>query len=205
MATKTNALLIATHNAHKTSEFRQIFGAIYEVQDLASYPHFPAVEETGSTFEENSRLKAIGISHLLPDSLILADDSGLEVDSLNGAPGVYSARFSGPGATDASNRTLLLEKLREAGIPGSQRTARFRCVLTLASQGVILAQTSGSVEGLIADGEKGERGFGYDPIFVPQGYHQTFAELPSEVKHQLSHRGRAVEAMKVIMLERDLL
>lgn len=113
MATKTEALLIATRNAHKTSEFHQIFGDRFEVKDLSAHPELPEVMETGKTFEENSALKAIEISRALPETLVMADDSGLEVDALEGEPGVYSARYSDPGATDASNRTLLLRRLEE--------------------------------------------------------------------------------------------
>ena len=205
MATKTEALLIATRNAHKTSEFREIFGARYRVDDLATYPQLPEVEETGTTFEENSKLKAVEISQQLPELLVLADDSGLEVDALDGAPGVYSARYSGANATDASNRSLLLERLAESGARGKARSGRFRCVLTLAQNGVVLHQTSGSVEGIIANEEKGDNGFGYDPLFIPEGHCQSFAELPSETKHGMSHRGRAVDAMQVLMRTDGLL
>jgi XTP/dITP diphosphohydrolase len=205
MATKTEALLIATRNAHKTSEFREIFGARYRVDDLATYPQLPEVEETGTTFEENSKLKAVEISQQLPELLVLADDSGLEVDALDGAPGVYSARYSGANATDASNRTLLLERLGESGARGKAQSGRFRCVLTLAQNGVVLHQTSGSVEGIIANEEKGDNGFGYDPLFIPEGHCQSFAELPSETKHGMSHRGRAVEAMQRFMQADGLL
>ena len=141
MATKTEALLIATRNAHKTSEFREIFGERYRVDDLATYPQLPEVDETGTTFEANSKLKAIEISQQLPELLVLADDSGLEVDALDGAPGVYSARYSGEEATDASNRTLLLVRLSNSGARGtatysssssssSSRTGRRRFRLT---------------------------------------------------------------------------
>ena len=205
MATKTEALLIATRNTHKTSEFREIFGERYRVDDLMTYPQLPEVEETGTTFEENSKLKAVEISQQLPELLVLADDSGLEVDALNGAPGVYSARYSGPEATDASNRTLLLERLLDTGARGKARSGRFRCVLTLAQNGIVIHQTSGSIDGIIANEEKGDNGFGYDPLFIPEGHCQSFAELPSETKHGMSHRGRAVEAMQAHMREAGLL
>lgn len=204
MATKTEALLIATRNAHKTFEFRQIFGARYEVQGLSSHPELPEVAETGTTFEENSQLKALAISRQIPDTLVLADDSGLEVDALGGAPGVYSARFSGPEATDAANRALLLERLQAEEARGKARSARFRCVLTLARNGEVIAQSTGTVEGIIANREKGGHGFGYDPLFIPEGRCQTFAELSPRAKHRLSHRGRAVEALRARMQERAL-
>ena len=205
MATKNEALLIATRNAHKTGEFRQIFGERYQVCDLSEYPNLPEVEETGTTFEENSQLKAVEISVLLPDLLIMADDSGLEVDALQGAPGVYSARYSGDEATDASNRALLLENLRSTEARGKQRSARFRCVLTLAQGGKTLHQTAGVVEGVITNEEKGDGGFGYDPLFVPEGECQTFAQLPASTKHTMSHRGRAVTSMVTFMQQRRLL
>jgi XTP/dITP diphosphohydrolase len=124
----------------------------------------------------------------------LADDSGLEVDALGGDPGVISARYSGPGATDASNRRKLLAELAPLP-PTTPRTARFRCVLTLASPaGEILGSWSGAVEGRIIAEERGEGGFGYDALFLPDGHEQTFAELPAAVKNQLSHRARATAA-----------
>jgi len=205
MATKNEALLIATRNAHKTGEFRQIFGKRYEVRDLSEYPELPEVEETGTTFDANSKLKAAAISEQLPDLLIMADDSGLEVDALQGAPGVYSARYSGVEATDASNRELLLDNLNKIDIRGKKRSARFRCVLTLAKGGTMLHQTSGVVEGIIGNEEKGEEGFGYDPLFIPQGKCQTFAQLPAAAKNSMSHRGRAVAQMVIFMKEHQLL
>ena len=195
MATKNERLLIATGNAHKTGEFRQIFGDRFEVTDLRSHPDLPEVEETGTTFEENSALKAVEISKALPGTLVMADDSGIEVDALNKRPGVYSARYSGPNATDASNRELLLTELANTDARGKARTGRFRCVLTLAKDGQVLHRTSGAVEGIIANEAKGQGGFGYDPLFIPEGHCQTFAELPAETKHSMSHRGRAIEAM----------
>ncbi len=205
MATKNEALLIATRNAHKTGEFQQIFGERYQVSDLSAYPDLPEVEETGTTFDDNSRLKAVEISQQVPEVLIMADDSGLEVDALNNAPGVYSARYSGPAATDASNRAFLLENLNKTEARGKQRAGRFRCVLTLAKGGKMLHQTSGAVEGIITNEEKGDGGFGYDPLFVPEGECQTFAQLPASTKHAMSHRGRAVAQMVRFMQEHQLL
>jgi XTP/dITP diphosphohydrolase len=124
---------------------------------------------------------------------VIADDSGLEVDGLDGAPGVWSARFSGANATDASNRALLLEKLE--GVRGKERSARFRCVIVLAQAGRKLAAFSGSVEGVIINQEKGSGGFGYDPLFVPEGHCETFAQLGAEVKNALSHRARALTGL----------
>ncbi len=186
-------LLVSTRNTHKIEEIRHILGPQFEVFDLSIIPDMPEVEETGVTFEENAELKAIAASHLF-DGWVIADDSGLEVDSLGGAPGVLSARFSGPGATDASNRTLLLERL--SSVRGKSRSARFRCVLTLARSGTALASFHGSVEGTIINSEKGSLGFGYDPLFVPEGHCETFAQLGAVVKNTLSHRARALSALK---------
>jgi XTP/dITP diphosphohydrolase len=182
-------LLIATRNGHKTREIGQMLGSGWDVRDLSSLPHAPEVEETGVTFEENAALKALTISKIVT-GLVLADDSGLEVDALEGAPGVRSARFAGPGATDAENRFLLIQKLRALG--GEQFRARFRCVMVLASQGEMLGSFCGAVNGNIILEERGSAGFGYDSLFIPRGYTETFSELQAEIKNSLSHRGRAL-------------
>lgn len=189
----THRLLVSTRNAHKITEIRDILGPTFEVADLTAIPDMPEVEETGSTFEENAALKAVAASNLF-DGWVIADDSGLEVDALDGAPGVISARFSGPGATDASNRALLLERL--ARVRGKSRSARFRCVITLAKSGSAIASFDGSVEGTIINSEKGSLGFGYDPLFVPDGYCETFAQLGADIKNTLSHRAKALEELK---------
>jgi XTP/dITP diphosphohydrolase len=186
-------VLVSTRNAHKLVEIRGILGEAFAVLDLSEIPDFGEVEETGTTFEENASLKALAASAQF-GGWVLADDSGLEVDALDGAPGVRSARFSGEGATDASNRARLLEKLE--GVRGKARSARFRCVMALAREGKIHGHFSGSVEGIIINTEKGSGGFGYDPLFVPEGHCETFAELGAEVKNRLSHRGRALEVLK---------
>jgi XTP/dITP diphosphohydrolase len=186
-------VLVSTRNAHKLVEIRQILGPSFELIDLSSVPALGEVEETGTTFEENAALKALAASAHF-DGWVLADDSGLEVDALGGAPGVRSARFSGEGATDVTNRALLLEKL--ATVPADQRSARFRCVIALARGGEVLAHFSGAVEGVIIQSEQGAGGFGYDPLFVPEGFGETFAELGAETKNRLSHRGRALAGLK---------
>ncbi len=190
--TISRRLVVSTRNAHKVVEIREILGADFEVLDLSAISGVGEVEETGVTFEENATLKALAVSGNF-DGWVIADDSGLEVDALGGAPGVWSARFSGPGATDASNRALLLEKLE--GVRGKQRSARFRCVIVLARAGRKIAAFSGSVEGVIINQEKGSGGFGYDPLFVPEGHCETFAQLGPEVKNALSHRARALEGL----------
>ena len=182
-------LLIATRNWHKTREIGQMLGSGWDVRDLASLAHAPKVEETGATFEENAALKARTISRIFT-GLVLADDSGLEVDVLGGAPGVHSARFAGPNANDAENRFLLLHKLRNLG--GQESPARFRCVMVLASQGELLGSFGGIIKGKVILEERGDSGFGYDSIFIPQGYTETFGELQPEIKNSLSHRGRAL-------------
>jgi len=182
-------LLIATRNRHKTREIGQMLGSGWDVRDLSTLLHAPRIEETGVTFEENATLKALPISRIFT-GLVLADDSGLEVEALSGAPGVYSARFAGSNADDAENRFLLIQKLRILG--GQEFAARFRCVMVLASQGELLGSFTGTIKGKVVLEERGESGFGYDSIFVPQGYTETFGELQAEIKNSLSHRGRAL-------------
>ena len=187
------SLLVSTRNAHKVEEIRDILGPRFRISDLSALPGFPEVEETGSTFQENAAIKALAASARF-EGWVIADDSGLEVDALNGAPGVRSARFSGESATDASNRTLLLEKL--LSVRGKARSARFRCVIALARDGKVLASFSGSVEGVIIPQEKGTGGFGYDSLFIPEGYCETFAQLGADIKNTLSHRARALSELK---------
>ncbi len=198
-------LIVATGNSHKTDEIRAILGAEYDISDLGCYPELPEVEETGTTFRENAALKATEISSQV-EGLVLSDDSGLEVDALGGEPGVYSARYarmgdeqdlgrfyidntSGRAGDDAANNTKLLWKLGDQ----QNRKARFRCVMVLAQAGETLASFDGAVEGQILNKHHGEGGFGYDPLFVPDGYDKTFAELSSQIKNQLSHRAKAME------------
>jgi XTP/dITP diphosphohydrolase len=183
-------LLVATWNTHKTKEIGQILGPGWNVRDLTTLEDAPRVEETGSTFAENAALKAVVISESFPE-LVLADDSGLAVDVLNGEPGVYSARFAGEGATDAQNRSKLIGLLKT--LPARDFPARFRCEMVLASKGEVRGSFSGTVEGIVVPLERGDHGFGYDSMFIPAGYDQTFAELPSEIKNSLSHRAQALE------------
>ena len=191
------ALLVATHNTHKTEEIAAILATFFdEVTDLTAHPDIPPAVEDGVTFEANAAIKALSASKVLPGTIILADDSGIEVDALDREPGVYSARYAGEGATDAENREKLLAELSRTGARGRERSGRFRCVLVLAKGGEVIATFDGAVEGIIANEEKGENGFGYDPLFIPGGYCETFGQLPPETKHQLSHRGRALEKLK---------
>lgn len=188
---------IATGNSHKVQEIREILRGIAEVAAVSTMPE---VEESAPDFVGNARLKALAIDSPEPQTWILADDSGLEVEALGGAPGVHTARFAGPNATDAANRAKLLAELArvDAKNPASRR-ARFRCVLALARAGAVVAEFDGSCEGFIAPEERGDGGFGYDPLFIPAqppGNSLTFAELDSETKHALSHRGRALAALR---------
>ena len=192
-------LLLATRNAHKTREFSEILGQGFVVRDLSGKPDAPVIEETGRTFAENAILKAVGISKRFP-GLVVADDSGLEVDALDGAPGVYSARYAGPNATDAENIALLLSELVKSS-KGRPFTARFRCVLAVARAGKILNTVDGVIEGTIVDSPRGSSGFGYDPVFQPGGLDQTFGELSSATKNEISHRAVAIRALRTVLAE----
>ena len=185
----SSKLLIATRNAHKTTEIQAMLGDKFLVNDLTS-SNFPTVEETGTTFLENATLKAVEISKLT-NELVLSDDSGLEVDALNGEPGVYSSRYGGEDGNDKLNNATLIKKIHS--LPSSTLlTARFRCVMVFAQNGKHLANFSGAVEGSICTEGAGDKGFGYDPLFTPDGYDQTFAQLDSSIKNKLSHRARAL-------------
>jgi len=193
-------LLLATRNAHKTREFRELLGQAFGVIDLSSFPEIAIPEETGRTFEENDTLKAIAASKKLP-SLLIADDSGLEVEALGGAPGIFSARYAGEDAGDVSNVDKLLRELRKQDIATEKRSARFRCAIALAQNGKLLGVFEGFVEGKIVDPPRGSSGFGYDPIFEPRGFDQTFAEMTPESKNKISHRGQAIAALRKALRE----
>jgi XTP/dITP diphosphohydrolase len=193
-------LLLATRNSHKTREFSEILGPEFAVRDLLAEEGTPIVEETGKTFAENAILKALPISSQFPELMVVADDSGLEVDALKGAPGVYSARYAGEGATDQQNVERLLAELRRSGAR-PPFTARFRCVLALARNGEAVKTFDGAVGGTIVDAPRGEGGFGYDPVFQPAGFEQTFGELSPEKKNSLSHRGRAIRLLRAMLGE----
>ena len=180
-------LIIATRNAHKTAEIRAMIGDRFEVLDVSSFPECPEIEETGTTFLENARLKAEGISRVI-DGWVLSDDSGLEVDALGGAPGVWSSSYGGEEGNHALNNARLLREMEGK----ADRRARFRCTMVLAQGGKEVAHFSGTVEGTIIADARGAMGFGYDPLFVPEGHAATFAELGDEVKNSLSHRARAL-------------
>jgi XTP/dITP diphosphohydrolase len=176
-------------------------GSDWQVRSCESYEGCPEPEETGDTFEENALIKARAIA-AYTEELTLADDSGLEVDALDGAPGVHSARYSGPDATDASNNALLLQRL--ADVPDEQRTARFCCVIAIVAADGRTWTTTGTCEGRIGTSSRGDAGFGYDPLFTPEGHHQTFGELGADVKNSISHRGKAVRAACALLDTLDL-
>ncbi len=184
-------LYCATGNAGKLREFRMAADSTrIEIELLPGYRQLPAAVEDGATFEENAIRKAM---HYGPHAAgrLFADDSGLEVEALGGAPGVYSARFSGPLATDESNNRLLLEKLRGA----ANRQARFVCKIALVEGQRVVGVYHGAVEGTILDEPRGSGGFGYDPLFYCPAFGCTFGEATGEQKFSLSHRGQAVRAM----------
>jgi XTP/dITP diphosphohydrolase len=194
-------LVFASNNQHKLEEVRQILPISVEVISLREIGFVQEIDETGTTLEENSALKAQEVWKWMIDNSLLesidgvfADDTGLEILALGGAPGVRTARWAGDDACDIKNRQKALYELE--GV--ADRTARFRTVVSLIRNGEIL-QVEGVVNGLIAIEEEGNGGFGYDPIFIPEGYDKTFASLSSKEKNAISHRGRAMEELRKII------
>lgn len=187
-------LYCATTNAGKLREFRlaaeTYAGGLVRLEPLPGLDRVPACEESGRTFEENAVQKALYYSRHAP-GLLFAEDSGLEVHALGGAPGVFSARFAGAGATDEANNRLLLERLR--GI--QDRRARYVCVAAVAEQGRLVRTFRGVVEGRILEEPRGAGGFGYDPLFYYEPFGATFAEVSAERKMTVSHRGRALREL----------
>lgn len=195
----SKSLVFASNNAHKLEEVRRILSP-RQVLSLNDIGFYEEIDETGSTLEENSHIKAEAVYDWLAQQQleseydIFADDTGLEIEALHGQPGVYTARWAGEPACDANNRKKALAELANE----SNRNARFRTVITLIQDGKE-QQVIGEVKGVIATEEAGERGFGYDSLFVPEGYDKTFAQLPAVVKNSISHRARALaELAKII-------
>ena len=187
-------IVIATRNPGKAKEFAALFAKEgYQIKTLLDYPDLPDVEETGTTFEENARLKAETIAQLLQQP-VLADDSGLVVDALNGMPGIFSARFAGERKSDAANNAKLLHEL--TNVPDEQRTAHFHCTLVFAAPQKESLVVEADWDGRIARIPQGDNGFGYDPLFIVPGYDKTSAELTSEEKNKISHRGMAVKELE---------
>jgi XTP/dITP diphosphohydrolase len=214
-------LIIATGNAHKVDEIQSILGAGFRCLSLAGFNNVPTPVEDGETFADNALIKARVIADWFadgngtritdPDTFVLADDSGLEVDALDGAPGVHSARFAAMdtgaagNSSDADNNAKLLRLLE--GVPEEKRTARFRCTLALISMPHLGTEPvtnvcHGACEGRIESAPSGAGGFGYDPLFVPEGYRQSYAELGEDIKNDLSHRARAVEKLQTFFAGR---
>lgn len=199
--------VFASNNLHKLEEVRSILPKSIEVMSLREIGFLYEIDETGETLESNSSLKARTVwdwvliqsreGNTLVNNIdgVFADDTGLEIASLGGLPGVRTARWAGEHANDAANRNKCLEELSNI----KNRQARFRTVITLIRQD-LEQQVEGIVEGCIAEEESGNGGFGYDPVFIPNGYSQTFASLPTEIKNTISHRKRALEAMRQLLL-----
>ena len=183
-------LIFATHNAHKADEVKAIVGNLFEVKNLSDINFFDEIPETGNTFKENAFQK-VKYLHDKLNCNCFADDSGLSVDALNGEPGIFSARYAGEPSNSQRNTEKLLDALKNI----SNRKAQFTCVIAVILDG----QThffEGIIRGTITEYPQGEGGFGYDPIFIPDGYDKTFAELPADIKNKISHSAIALEKFK---------
>jgi XTP/dITP diphosphohydrolase len=190
------SILLATRNKHKIEEIKTILSDLsLQVLTLNDFPDVPPLKEEGTTFQENSLQKAQTV-YKHAKVLALADDSGLEVFFLNGRPGVISARYAGEGATDEENNRKLLSQMM--GVAPRRRRAQFRAVLTLLGDGTA-ETTEGICSGMLAESPRGTNGFGYDPIFLPDGFSRTYAELTAAEKNTISHRAKALAAMKDVL------
>ena len=188
-------VVLATHNRHKVEEIESILSDLpIELLSLDNFPEIGEITEDGVTLEENARKKAQTVFQMT-GLISLADDTGLEVEALDGKPGVYSARFSGEDATYAQNNEKLLREMRS--VPHDKRQAKFRCVVSIIGNGIDEIAV-GEVPGKILNEVRGKNGFGYDPLFVPDGYEMSYAEMNSDLKNRLSHRARALEEAKKI-------
>ncbi|WP_338750483.1 XTP/dITP diphosphatase [Bacillus sp. FJAT-52991] len=189
-----DTVIIATKNKGKAKEFAEMFASFgMNVKTLLDYPEYADVEETGETFEENAILKAEEICKLT-GRLVIADDSGLMIDALDGRPGVYSARYAGEEKSDEANIQKVLEELRD--VPSEKRTARFYCALAIAMPGKETTTVAGTCEGRITEEKQGTNGFGYDPIFYVEQFEATMAQLTPETKNSISHRGQALKKLR---------
>ncbi|MFZ5652716.1 MAG: XTP/dITP diphosphatase [Bacillota bacterium] len=190
-------IVIATQNRGKQRELETMLGPLgLDVSSMADYPHIPDVVEDGETFSENAVKKARAVAGATGE-IALADDSGLEVDYLGGAPGVYSARFAGEAKDDQANNQKLLGLLE--GVPPEKRRARFKCVVAVALPGGPVYTAEGSCEGVIGTSPQGEGGFGYDPLFIVPDLGKTFAQLDMDIKNSISHRGKAFNMAREII------
>lgn len=186
-------LIVASKNKGKLNEISEILKTFpYTVISMEEAGFTNEIEESGLTFEENALIKANAI-HTITGEMVMADDSGLEVDFLNGAPGIYSARFAGENATDEDKNNKLLAMLEN--VPFEKRTARFVCVIAIVMEDGSNFTVRGTCEGYIGEKAIGENGFGYDPLFFVKEFNKTTAQMPPEEKHRISHRGRALKAM----------
>ncbi len=189
-------VILATHNCHKVEEIKSILSDLpIELLSLDNFLEVGEIIEDGATLEENARKKAQTVFQMT-GLLSLADDTGLEVEALGGKPGVYSARYSGENATYQQNNEKLLREMRH--IPPDKRLAKFRCVVSIVGDGIDEIAV-GEVPGRILNEARGKNGFGYDPLFAPDGYDITYAEMDSDLKNKLSHRARALEEAKEIL------
>ena len=198
-------IVISTTNPGKIAELRAVLGEIVGWLSLADFPDVTPVEETGQTFADNARIKALGYANQT-GLWAIADDSGLVIDALDGAPGIKSARFSGDklpgekaGLIDHRNIAKVLQLMQN--VPPGKRSARFVCCLCLAAPGKILLEAEGTLQGLIIEREIGENGFGYDPIFFVPELNKTVAQLTADEKNAISHRGQAIRRLKPKLLE----
>lgn len=185
-------LVIASTNIHKIREFRAMLkpDARFDLLSLCDFPEYVPPEETGQTFEENATLKAVHAAKTL-HRWVIADDSGLVVPALSGAPGVYSARYAGNNATDLDNRKKLLEQMKH--LLEEDRNAYYECCIAIASPSGLQKCTRGTCEGTLLQQERGGGGFGYDPLFIKHGYNKSFAELEESTKNRISHRRKALD------------
>jgi XTP/dITP diphosphohydrolase len=196
-------LVLATRNQDKVREIGEILKIEHEIEllSLHNYPDAPDVVEDGKTYEENAIKKASALAEHT-GHLTIADDSGLEVDALDGAPGVHSARYAGENASDQDRVVKLLDALQN--VPGDRRSGRFICAVAIADPLAQVLVVRGVCEGRIIRMPRGTKGFGYDPVFVPVGYDKTFAELGDEIKNQISHRAKALDEAKKLLSEMNV-
>ena len=185
-------ILLATRNKGKAREFQEMLGAEWQVLTSSDVPDLPDVSEDRETFEANAQKKALACGAIF-SGFVLADDSGLEVDALNGVPGIHSARFAGEPSNDLRNNELLLTRMLD--VPEDSRGAQFVCVLALTKGATVLGLYKGILRGRVLYSARGQGGFGYDPAFVPEGYQESFGELDYRIKNSISHRAQALQAL----------
>ncbi|MCD4781541.1 MAG: XTP/dITP diphosphatase [Candidatus Omnitrophica bacterium] len=192
-----NELVVATTNQGKLREIKDLLSDFnLKITSLSDYPQIPPIEETGQTFADNAEIKALTVSHFT-GKLTMGEDSGLEVQALNNNPGVFSSRYSGPGANDFKNNQKLLADL--TGVPLDQRQACYQSCVVLARNEKILSRVQGFCPGIIAMEPKGQNGFGYDPLFIIPEYQKTFGELDPSIKARISHRSKALQQMRTFL------